>query len=114
MPKPRMCNFDCEHARQYRVGFGGQIFKSMPDKKTKLIICNLLNHDQRFMLHAVVKYLEYIDLRGLMQKHQRDNWDSWNAFGKLVFFVPYVAGRVLLPIFAIVLTPLLVLLVKRS
>lgn len=46
--KTEICTTDCQHARGFRVSFGGEVFKGFPDKNAKSIMCDLRKDDQRF------------------------------------------------------------------
>lgn len=46
--KTKLCSIECEHARQYRVAFSGEVYRSKPDKKTKSVMCDLRKDDKRF------------------------------------------------------------------
>lgn len=46
--KTKLCSIECEHARQYRVAFSGEVYRSKPDKKTKSIMCAMRSDEKRF------------------------------------------------------------------
>lgn len=46
--KTKLCSIECEHSRQYRVAFSGEVYRSKPDKKTRSVVCSLRMDDKRF------------------------------------------------------------------